>query len=165
MIATATLYADLDQLLAWFAAAPEGGAAARWAVGAEIDPGHAAARQVEEWRAAGAASTSSQSTTAGRVWLVRKVGGSASPSAQPQARDDQGAALLSILNRAAARGEAMPSYATLGEAMGLRDRMAARAVLMRLQRRRQVTIERRGGLRRVTIVSTGAVLQDRADSS
>lgn len=161
MVPGATLYADLDQLLAWFAASVPGAAAVRWAAGSEIDPAHPVARQVDEWSAAGVVDMTSQNTKAGRFWLVRKAGSSLSrPAKVPQARDERAELLLSILNRTAARQEPMPSYATLGEAMGLRDRMAARAVLMRLQRQRRVTIERRGGMRRVTIASTGAVLVD-----
>ena len=130
----ATLYADLDQLLAWFAAAQPGrtgagGAWVRWASGAKIDPAHPAARQVAEWAGLGAVERRETAST----FEIRKASGR-QPSAEGAAFAPDGVAgrMLALLRQA--QGGTRPSYREMADALGLRNRMAARHLFRKLER-------------------------------
>lgn len=172
----ATLYAELDQLLAWFVSAKPGGSWVRWALGAAVDPSHPAARQVAEWQAAQAIEESVGSRGAQTEWLIRKSlsrppaaegGGSADvrpaasmPGADVEDRIERDDQLLALLISAGAKKQPMPSYAVLASALGLRNRHAARNVLLRLVRQGRVSIGRSGTARSIRLAATGAVLVD-----
>jgi hypothetical protein len=145
----ATLYADLDQLLAWWAVARPGGMAVRWASGAVLDDLHPAAAQVNEWRSAGMAEVWSQDSASGRVWLVRKAG---EPSAA-EIRDVTGAGRLLAFLRGAADGGRCPSYGEMAEALQLRNRQAARHLFNQLVRKGAVRVSGEAAERRIEIMA------------
>ena len=153
-----TLYADREVLLAWFAAAPAGGAWVRFALGHALDGAHPAAAQVAEWVGAGTAERRERASGGQISFEIRRGptpaaagSGSVLPAAQgaggrkagarPGAAgraDRTGDAMVALLAEAAARGEPRPSYRAMAAMLGLRDRMAARHLYLRLLRRGRV---------------------------
>lgn len=153
------LYIDLDHLLAWFAGAKPGGYFVRYAVAAERDRRHPVVAQVEEWQAAQVVETADDDAGGGfRNFRVRK----ASPGlfetlpAAP-AQDERAGLLLELLARRAAAGDRQaPSYRTIAQALGLRDRFVARRVFEGLIERGAIRVEGAGGGRVVHILESGS---------
>lgn len=147
MNASATLYADLDQLLAWYAGAQPGGAWVRWAAGPAIDWNHATARQVAEWREAGCVEEPAEDKRRPGEWLVRRAfqlaadgtrrGVVPEVALEPRGTPVMGKAaqLLAHLRERQASGSPRPSYREMAEAVGLRNREAARHLFRKLETR------------------------------
>jgi hypothetical protein len=138
-----TLYADLDQLLAWYAAARPGGAWVRWASGTAIDWSHATARQVSEWRRAGSIEEPAEDKRKPGEWLVRRafeLGGEGSDQGLRQAPAERplspiGERMVAMLRDRRAAGADRPSYREMASALGLRNREAARHLFQKLERK------------------------------
>lgn len=150
MTAPASLYCDLDQLLAWFAGAKPAGSWVRFASGPALDPAHPVVRQVAEWEACGAVER--MDVDAG-FHVRRRDPGTYALAAQEPAEDRRAAALLALLAKRAKAGDRQaPSYRMIAQELGLRDRFVARRLFEGLVQRGAIAVSGDGPGRVVRLI-------------
>lgn len=128
-----TLYADHNQLLAWFLRAKPGHAAI-YAKGGKPDVTHPVCRQVMEWRASGVVETEEKRQSDGTVFMVRMSEPFELRAESERLDDIDGQVLAAIRERVATKGTA-PSLTEIASACGLRNRQAARYRVRKLEER------------------------------
>lgn len=128
-----TLYADHNQLLAWFLRARAGDAAI-YAKGGKPDESHPVCRQVVEWCASGAVEVEQTRQSDGTVFVVRLAPPFElqSPSSDLDNVDRQ---VLAVIRDRISTDGAAPSLTEIAAACGLRNRQAARYRVRKLEER------------------------------